>query len=66
MLASWTPIERNLVLDGLLVAHPELSDEAEAPASGLLSSPSAEQVAFGLVVNDGVAATWWSEWDVLL
>lgn len=46
VLASLTPIERGLVLDALLVAHPELSDEAEALASGLLSSPSADQVAF--------------------
>jgi hypothetical protein len=46
VLASLTPIERGLVLEALLVAHPELSDEAEALASGLLSSPSAEQVAF--------------------
>lgn len=46
MLASLTPIERGFVLDALLEAHPELSDEAEALASGLLSSPSAEQLAF--------------------
>lgn len=46
VLTSLTPIERGLVLDALLVAHPDLSDEAEALASGLLSSPSTEQVAF--------------------
>lgn len=45
VLASLTPIERGVVLDALLVDHPELWDEAEALASGLLSSPSAEQIA---------------------
>jgi hypothetical protein len=47
--ASLTPIERGLVLDALLVAHLELSDEAEAIlASALLSSPSAGQSPSGV------------------
>jgi hypothetical protein len=46
VLASLTLIERGVVLDALLVTHPELSNEAEALASGLLLSSSAEQVAF--------------------
>ena len=46
--ASLTPIERGLVLDALLVAHPELSDVAEALASALLSSPSAGQSPSGV------------------
>src|SRR3546814_8807298 len=46
VLASLTLIERGVVLDALLVTHPELSNEAEALASGLLLSSSAEQVDF--------------------
>lgn len=40
-----TSTESGVVLAGLLVAHPELSQEAEALASGLLSSPSVGQIA---------------------
>ena len=44
MLGSLTPVERGEVLEALVVAHPELEDEAEHLAGELLSSASIEQV----------------------
>ena len=44
-LGSLTADERSCVLRELLVAHPELQDQAERVASGLLTTVSVEQVA---------------------
>ncbi|MDQ3542747.1 MAG: hypothetical protein M3431_02605 [Actinomycetota bacterium] len=44
-LGSLAPSERSKVLDALLVAHPELNDEAARIASDLLTAVSVEQVA---------------------
>lgn len=44
-LGALAPAERGEVLDRLLIAHPELNDEAERIASELLTAVSVEQVA---------------------
>lgn len=44
-LGSLDPAERGVVLDRLLIAHPELHDEAERLATDLLTAVSVEQVA---------------------
>lgn len=45
-LGSLTPAERSEVLVRLLIAHPELNDEAERIATDLLMAVTVEQVAF--------------------
>ncbi|MGF1597284.1 MAG: hypothetical protein ACFCVK_10205 [Acidimicrobiales bacterium] len=59
-LGSLAPVERGEVLDALLIAHPELNDEAERIARDLLTAVSVEQVA-----SEVEAALRWISLDAL-
>ena len=59
-LGSLAPVERGAVLDALLIAHPELNDEAERIARDLLTAVSVEQVA-----SEVEAALRWISLDAL-
>ena len=54
------PAERGAVLDALLIAHPDLNDEAEHIANGLLTAASVEPIA-----TDLEAPSAWISLDAL-